>query len=256
MKDCILFGRLGNKQNDIKHFKIFLPMDCKNVIEPFGGTFAVTRIVYKDDKYNKYVNDNDEILFKIYQNPLEYAELSNKLNDYAKECLNEYGKVIFNKFMEKVNADKLIDESLLEYWKNEKIIRGQMVKYRKSSSFDKMIELMKKINFSCDNYLDIINKFKNDKSSFIFLDPPYLFSDNSSYSKQKRKDGEDMTDMIIDILKIMKDKKTKCKILLIINDMKMLRTLYGNLVKGSYEKLYQLGKRKNNHLIIANYTIN
>ena len=64
----ILFGRFGNKTNDIKHFKHLLPLDVKIVVEPFGGTFAVTRIIYNDDKYVNYVNDNDETLYYIYKN--------------------------------------------------------------------------------------------------------------------------------------------------------------------------------------------
>jgi len=54
-KDIILFGRLGNKTTDIKHFRDLLPIDVKFVIEPFGGTFAVIRIIYGDKKYKKYI---------------------------------------------------------------------------------------------------------------------------------------------------------------------------------------------------------
>ena len=79
MKEQILFGRLGNKTNDIKYFKDLLPMDVKTVIEPFGGTFAVSRIVYNDDKYKKIVNDNDPQISEIYNNPDKYMELKIKL---------------------------------------------------------------------------------------------------------------------------------------------------------------------------------
>jgi site-specific DNA-adenine methylase len=44
MKESILFGRLGNKQQDIQFFKKYLPLDVKTIVEPFGGTFAITRL--------------------------------------------------------------------------------------------------------------------------------------------------------------------------------------------------------------------
>jgi site-specific DNA-adenine methylase len=55
VKQNVLFGRLGNKDTDIKYFKHILPLDVVNIVEPFGGTFSVIRNVYSDDKYSKFV---------------------------------------------------------------------------------------------------------------------------------------------------------------------------------------------------------
>ena len=88
---------------------------------------------------------------------------------------------------------------------------------------------------------------------FFFLDPPYLFSDNSHYSQQQRKEGSDMTHIIYEIFEILQDKTTKAKIMMIMNDMKIIRYIFKDFVKGEYEKIYQIGKRKSIHLIITNY---
>jgi site-specific DNA-adenine methylase len=254
MKETILFGRLGNKQQDIQYFKQYLPINVKTIVEPFGGTFAVTRIFYNDDKYKKIVNDTDEQIFEIYKNPEKYNKLKVKLNDIALNNKNEKGQVDFIKFNKAVDTDKTImKDSMFNYWIKERVIRGYNIKTLKNPDSSEMVKIMKKINFKNDDYLKVINKFKTNKDTFIFIDPPYLFSDNGQYASQADKEGQDMTDMIIHLLNIMNDTKTKAKIMLIINDLKIIRMLYGKLVKGSYEKIYQMSKKKDKHLIIMNY---
>lgn len=252
MKNNILFGRLGNKTNDIKFFKSLLPLEVKNVVEPFGGTFAISRIVYKDDKYNKIVNDNDETLFKIYKNPYEYSKICKELNKIAGETLNENNNVIYENFIKKIK-DCNFESDLIEIWKSSNIIRGRNVKYVKNANYTDFIEITKKINFSCEDYLNVVKKYCKNKDNFIFLDPPYLFSDNSSYSQQKRKEGEDCTNILYELYNVFRDKRNKAKIMLIINDMKIIRWLFDGYIKSNYEKIYQIGKRKSRHLIICNY---
>ena len=254
-KENILFGRLGNKTTDIKHFIQYLPLDIKNVIEPFGGTFAVTRIIYNDNKYNKFVNDNDEQLVEIYKNPEAYSTLCKHLNTIAKKHVNENNNVIVKKFLEETEKDKLCIENknVYEYWKKEKIIRGGIVKIIKEINHTKMIDTMKNIKFTFEDYKIILDRYKYTKDSFIFLDPPYLFSDNSQYARQSKTQDTDMTDMIYIILDMLKDKKTKAKIMMIINDLKLLRYLFKDYIKGDYTRVYQTAKRKCQHLIITNY---
>lgn len=63
--------RMGSKTNDIKEFIDILPMNVTNIIEPFGGSFAVSRDVYPDKKYNKYINDLDPMIVYLYDHPEE-----------------------------------------------------------------------------------------------------------------------------------------------------------------------------------------
>ena len=80
-----------------------------------------------------------------------------------------------------------------------------------------------------------------------------MFSDNTQYSQQQRKDGQDTTDIIVNILEIFKDKKNKAKIMLVINDLKILRWLFNGYIKADYEKIYQIGRRREKILVICNY---
>lgn len=241
---------MGNKQNDLKYFQSYLPTEgIKYIVEPFGGTFAVSRLFYKEDKYKKYVNDTDPAIYEIYKNPEKYNNLKIRLNDIAEKHLNSKGNVNFEKFMKEIE-ETIPASNMLECWKRERIIKGN-IKHLKNPDSSEQVSLMKKIKFTNYDYLKVMNKFSKKEDAFIFIDPPYLFSDNSFYKSQI--EDADTSDMVIHILNIMKDIKTKAKIMLIINDLKLIRMMYGDLVKGSYSKTYGLMSKRAQHLIIMNY---
>ena len=74
--------RIGSKQNDIKDFSNLLPLDVETVVEPFGGSFAVSKFFYKDNKkYKFHINDLDESLFYIYTHYQEYLQHLTTIND-------------------------------------------------------------------------------------------------------------------------------------------------------------------------------
>jgi site-specific DNA-adenine methylase len=247
-KKSFLFGRLGNKDNDIKYFINYLPSDCKKVVEPFGGSFAVIRRVYVDDKYAKFVNDTDVNLYEIYKNPDEYLKSVKHFNKVASEHKNEKGHVVYKKFLENWKEDNI---HFKNYLLGNSIVRGTNVKCLKKIDHEENIKFIKKINFTQKNYLDVIKEHQYDKDAFIFLDPPYLFSDNSSYYSQNEE--TDMTRILVELLNIYQDKKTKCKLMLVINNLYLTKYLFKDYVKTTYDKIYQISKKKQNHLVICNY---
>ena len=107
---------MGSKTNDIKYFKNLLPMDVENVIEPFGGSFAVIRTIYNNDKYNKFINDNDPDLFYVYQHP---NELIDGIRIWNELHLTYRSKELINIF-----ADKPIQLSIKKYIMDHLICRG------------------------------------------------------------------------------------------------------------------------------------
>ena len=83
-------------------------------------------------------------------------------------------------------------------------------------------------------------KYHDDDNAFVFLDPPYLFSDNSSYIPQNVEN--DMTDIVVYIHEFLKT--CKCKVMLIINKLSLLEYLFKDYIKGEYLRIYQIGKKK------------
>lgn len=257
MPELKLISRLGSKDNDIKYFKDLLPLDCVKIVEPFGGSFAVIRKIYYQDRYEKYVNDTDKDLLEIYKDPIGFVNLKIKLNDICHECLNDKKNVIFSQFIAQAELNMNQNEKIFfDIWKRNNIVRGRLIKYLKKinlNSFTKDLELMKNIHFTNEDYKNILNRHKKDENTFIFLDPPYLFSDNSSYQGQRNEDGMDNTDMLVEIRNIFNDPDTKAKIMLVINDLKIIRWLFSNFIKKEYLKIYQLSKKISNHLVITNF---
>lgn len=261
MRDLQLFGRLGNKTNDIKHFKHLLPLDVINVVEPFGGTFAVIKNIYNSTNYIKYVNDNDPGLFAIYNDPNGFAYYTLQMNELMKSFIydktTKNNLVDFDKFYEHIEELGYDQDPFYNEWKNHHQIRGKMLHYLKTlnnGSFTDQIILMKSIRFTNDDYKIVLDRHRQDPTAFIFIDPPYLFSHNDHYSAQSKETGiPDMTQIIIDLVELLKDPTTKAKIMIIINDMAILRWLFKDFIKMAYSRIYQLSKNKDRHLIITNY---
>ena len=249
VKTINIIRRIGSKQNDIKYFSHLLPLEVETVIEPFGGSFAVIKFFYKDiNKYKFHINDFDKDLYYIYTHFEEYLQAFDIINEF-------YNKLEGYNYEKGIKIKAYIDELKIndiikEYIKTNFIIRGNMFKPIKNKNYDEN-ERSILINslFTNEDYINIFNKYKNDEKAFIFLDPPYLFSDNSGYFPQN--ENKDMTSILLDILELLKN--AKCKVMLIINKLNILEYLFKDFIRDEYLKTYAVTKKKMKHLIITNY---
>jgi site-specific DNA-adenine methylase len=241
-----IINRIGSKTNDIKSFVQYLPLDVEIIVEPFAGSFSVSKCFYKDvEKYEFHINDLDETLFFIYNNFEEMINIYKKLlKIFNERYINNYKE--FHKYFKELE----MNEHIKTYINNSYFVRGSLFKtLKKFNPNPYEIDILmdsKKTNL---NYKDIFNEYQFNEKAFLFLDPPYLFSDNSGYKPQINKN--DMTLIIVDILDLLKN--SKCKILLIVNKLDILVYIFKDYIKGEYEKIYQLSKTKAVHLIITNY---
>lgn len=255
MVKSFLIQRLGNKKNEIKHFKYLLPKDSKYIVEPFGGSFAVIREMYMDKKYKRYVNDNDGILYSLYKEPELYIE---GLKKFQELCTNNM--ILMDKNNKLYPNTKIVisefrkeDNKFVNMIIGNRLVRGQTIKHvKKFPDYTDSLEIISKINFSNEDWEDNVKKFLGKKNAFIFLDPPYLFSNNTQYDKQFNNDS-DCSDIVIKIKDMMTNKNTKAKIMLIVNNLKLIKLLFGDLVKLEYDVIYQMSKKKDSHLVITNY---
>ena len=242
MKEIDIISRLGKKTNDIKHFKQFLPLNIEIIIEPFAGGFAVSKYYVKNNIcVNVHINDNDEQLFYIYKHYKDYIGMRNFIQDNfiygydykkLKPCILELPYNIH----------------LLNNYCDNFIIRGIIHKNIKSRIYNETEKnILDTALITCDDYINIFEQYKNNEKAFIFLDPPYIFSNNSTYNMM----DTDNTEMVPKIYEFMLT--CKCKVLLIINDLEIIRYIFKNFVKGKYNKIYLLGKKRSRHLIICNY---
>ncbi len=244
-KRPLLITVMGNKDNDIKEFIKYLPKNINKVVECFGGSFALCRRIYYDDKYIKVVNDNDKNLYELYTNGDELLYLLIKICDMTFENINQ-----FKTYLKTENDyNKYYDFFLKKFSFFNSYKSTDFRKYKKY--YDEQINFMKKINFRNEDYKNIITdpNIINDKDAFLFFDPPYILSYNSDYDMS----GSNVCKMILDIYHLFKNPDVKCKMMLIINKNPFIEFFFKDFIKGEYQKIYQRFKKKDTLLIITNY---
>ena len=106
---------------------------------------------------------------------------------------------------------------------------------------DNWLEFLTIANKTTDDWEVIMEKYKDNKNAFIYLDPPYLESYNAGYNKYEKSietDGTiiDNTKIYIDILNYLKN--SKCKILFSINKNAITEHIYKDYINHTYNKNY------------------
>ena len=246
-----IITRTGSKQNDIKYFQHLLPTrNIKYIVEPFGGSFQVIKQFYRDcNMYNFHINDLDKCLYYTYKNYDKFIFIDKFMTEYKNDNPNLISKDYINVLKNKMNELEYATE-IQTYIVYRIIIKGCMVKINKTNNYDpNETKILNSARFTNIDYIDVMEEYKDNENAFIFLDPPYLFSDNSSYNPQRL--DTDMTDIIIKIKHYMDT--SKCKIMLVINKLAILEWIFKDYIKGDYDKTYILSRKKNVHLIICNY---
>ncbi len=249
------FGsRLGCKLNDIKFFKNLLPNnnDIEIICEPYAGSFALLRSFYKDTNKVMHVNDNDQLLIDmlslVKNSPNDIINSINIWNEFV--AVTEPSKIKY----QKLKTLKVTNDIIKNYFMANYRIRGI---YKKCPvDIPVFAEFVKKLTITNKDANDIFEQYKNNKKAFLFLDPPYLDSDNTTYKGQNKHSDDkrtlkDNTKIYIDCLNFIK--AAKCKIMLIVNANAITEYLFKDFIKGYYTKIYQLTKNKTSHFVITNY---
>ena len=101
-----------------------------------------------------------------------------------------------------------INDHLKAYIMDKYFIRGNLYRWSQSISYNtNEIIILQTATISNYNYKTIFDQYRDDDKAFLFLDPPYLFSDNSSYLPQRQ--DTDMTSILVDILDFFKNVNVK-----------------------------------------------
>ena len=80
VKEINIIRRIGSKQMDLKHVSKYQPLDVKQVVEPLGGSDAVSKFFHRDiKKYYFHINDLDEEIYYLYNNYKECLDVLNHL---------------------------------------------------------------------------------------------------------------------------------------------------------------------------------
>jgi len=255
MKNHFFIAYAGNKREEVNiihdYIKPKLTPSITTIIEPFCGTSALSYYISTlyPKKYKYLLNDNNKYLIELYK----ICKNNNKINKFIKNVL---------KLLDKIDKDKyneIIKKDTVEAWYiKHKIycIRaglfpndGKEIPMIKSIHKFKECSIIKfiqneDIEFKNIDAIDLIEQ-NNNEYSLIFLDPPYLNSCNTLYKCP--------TINIYEYLNKNKIHNMHATIILCLEDMWIIRLLFSeNNFSDTYDKQYQMGKKKTNHIIITN----
>lgn len=259
MKNHFIFSYAGNKRNEVENLYNHMDLEgIETIVETNCGTSAITYYIStKHPKKYKYVlNDIDSNLTKIYKTLMNVEE--------SKKFETEVNKMvdIFNKF--KTNEERKA------YW--DPIMRNQdnIYKYffirkyaglqgRLMPLFERVAQIKKLVLTDVPIYhflnneniiisektdINVINEYKNDTTALLFIDPPYIQTTNSWYNTH------DMN--IYEYLYNNNINSFESKVYLILEKIWIIELLFKtNNIISSYNKTYQTGKKKTNHIIIT-----
>lgn len=214
----------GNKRREINYIEPFLKLDnIKTFVEPFGGSCFLSNYIYQKYPHIKIeISDIDKDLTYFCNNFYKNRdEILNKVNDIINKINNkeDYYNYINNPPNE-YNEDKLI--YYLIYNKYYCIRKGMYPTIRGKPKFkyiDKTKiydEFFKNNYYNNFDYKILMEKYKDDKNGFFYLDPPYIQADCTTYFNSNI-DWEYIINFV---------KSCKCKFILHVNYNVFMKYLF------------------------------
>ena len=253
MKNHFFIPYFGNKRNEVEglynQIKDKLD-DIKIIVEPFCGTSAFSYYLsLKHPKKFQYVlNDNNKYLIELYKistNPEKFDELIEILKTFHKDTNKEKYHSICkeDKFENWFYKNKIYSIRPGLFPNNTRLNINQDFKNLKNTPILNFLN-SENITFYNDEGVDIVKKYKDNKSALIFLDPPYIVSYNDFYYDSKINVYEYLSKNSIN--------KMNAYMVLCLENNWIIRLLFCDFIKSSYDKQYESSKKKTTHLIITN----
>jgi len=248
----------GNKRREFKYIENHLSLDNKiNIIETFCGSSAISFNIWlkHGNKFNYYLNDLDNDLFKIYEviKNDDINELYDKLNSIisisnTKETFKEMVKVYKNDndIYKRIALLQLAFRSNSLRAIDIKSLNKNNIKPTKLKSL--FFDFIKSPNvfITNDDWYDCYNRHKDDNQSLFIFDPPYINSDNIDFYKK-----ECCNLSIYDKLDEIKNDKASC--IFIIEKIDKIEELFKNWnILTEYDKIYAIKQRKTKHIVYSN----
>ena len=251
-KNHFFISYAGNKRNEVDEIFDYIKdkLDCINIIvEPFCGTSAFSyylSLLYPK-KFKYILNDNNKYLIELYniaKDEIKYNKLIEDLN-------------LLTKDIDKEKYNKIVKEDTLNGWtiKNKiYTIRAGLYpleETKKKRDFESfrtipIINFLRteNIEFSNIDGIEIIKKYESNPNALIFIDPPYLLTCNDFYKNPNVNIYEYLNSNNID--------NNKSFTILVLEDNWIIKLLFKNNIKRTYDKIYQTTKKHTSHLLISN----
>jgi len=264
----------GSKRNELEKIKNHLPdlNQIQTCVDVFGGGGSVSLMLLhavQDCESIVIYNDIDKEmcdLFTILKSEESVDDLLEWLDNqtYTEEEFRQRAKIYSkNRKNGEVDIYELLYLKRIAFRglpstltpnksKNES---GELeLRLRKNyKTFEKYPSHLINLNITNMDALQLIESYKDDPEAFLYLDPPYVSTNNSSYNIDKNS----LFDMIQKLMDIMVDGSYQCKIMLHIEFIGYTFDKLKDVMREYYPKRYNLRMQKNLYqkyiMIATNY---
>lgn len=188
----------GNKYNEMNCIYPSVNLNgIKNIVEPFAGGCGFSFYIWeknKDKNFTYYINDLNTPLFQFYKiasNEELQIQIEKNMHDWVDKITEltdiEERRKVYNAIKNLNNISSLL--FINRYYCIRPGLFPQNLKTWNKFYFDKMPihQFFKYANVIATNVdgNDIFEKYCNQEDSLIFIDPPYLDSNNAFYCSLK-----------------------------------------------------------------------
>ena len=251
MKNQFFFPYAGNKRNEVQNLLTYIEScnfdNIKTIIEPFCGTSALSYYISTKypHKFNYILNDSNNKLiefYKLVQDEEAFRQFNIDLNVKVQTIINK------DIYMEIKNENTLISWFIMN--KVCSYCPGLYKLNYKAKEYDLLscpiVQFLRNenIQFSNTDGSEILTRYQNDSHSVIFIDPPYLSNCNTFYKNHCTNIYEFIHNHPIN--------KMNALIILVLEDNWIIKLLFSNDIKETYNKQYEKSRKKTTHLLISN----
>jgi site-specific DNA-adenine methylase len=243
----------GSKQGELKVIESKQPDYFDKIVDVFGGGGSVSLFYLQSYEvkviYNDISPDMCE-LFRVLKNTDETKALIEKLDNIP--ISDEEYLIRRDSLKEafKNNTEDLVNFIYCSTYACRGRIFSSGVNRRdgvicKRKNFNTLLEysdILQPLNITNEDALKVIKNYQSDEDAFLYLDPPYLQkgSDNTGYRSAS-------VDLLKSIFDLIKDPKTKCKILLHMDFSGWIYAEMKDFIKHYYPAKYKMTGAKGKH---------
>ena len=255
MKNHYFIPYAGNKRLECKAIYELIKDnidDIEYIVEPFCGTSAFSYYISQlhPKKFKYILNDNNKQLIELYnifKDENKTNELITRLNTYLPiKDKEEYNKLCkLNTLDGYIISNKIYNIRPSLYPQGKKISEDIFNNMKKAPIVDFLRN--EDITILNNDYNEVLNKYLNNTKALIFLDPPYIFTNNTWYSNPSIK--------IYEWLCTEELNKYKSLLTVCVENNFFIKHIFKKYKQFTYEKLYQPNKKKTEHIFIINKLI-
>lgn len=253
-KNPFIFAYFGNKRSEVEKIYEYLKDKLDNIdtiIEPFCGTSSISLYIALQHplKYKYVLNDMDANLIELYKLMMDEERFRVFVNEFNVLVQTIINKEVYLSLVKKGNfmawfIGRVIYSIRPNLWRPD---------YKpKTYNFDDIpiIKFLRTENITISQIdgTECFKQYQNDNKNLLLLDPPYLNCNNETYNKESRDNNK-----IYEYCANNSINSMDSLIVFILADNWILKLLFKENYKVSYEKQYDAnGRKKAQHIIISN----